>query len=284
MAERHAIVRRMLRRAVVSRLPQPAVAILRRVARTNLPHVAEAPWDRTYLARRERFIAATLDDPRMMERFADASDLPPSYGLGYDERCVEYPWLLAQAPSGVLLDAGSTLNHSFVLDRILPTLDALHVVTLSYEGLAFPERNVSYVYDDLRRLPYRDGFFTGVASLSTLEHVGMDNTRYGGQAEAGEARRERLRAVGELRRVTKAGSRVFITVPYGRREDHGWLQQFDYADVEDLVAVFRDVVVTVYRYDVQDGWQLSTPDEAADSRFGAPAAAAGAVACISANV
>jgi len=35
--------------------------------------------------------------------------------------------------------------------------------------------DVRYEFSDLRRLPYRDAWFSSVVCLSTLEHVGMDN-------------------------------------------------------------------------------------------------------------
>lgn len=92
---------------------------------------------------------------------------------------MEFPWILAQELGGRVLDAGSALNHGHVLDRVLVDVNALHIVTLAPEELAFTERRVSYVYADLRDLPYRDGYFTTVVSLSILEHVGMDNAIFG---------------------------------------------------------------------------------------------------------
>jgi hypothetical protein len=80
-------------------------------------------------------------------------------------------------------------------------------------------------------------------------------------------------------------------VPYGRREDHGWLRQLDSAEVDELIAAFepRDADVCVYRYD-RDGWQISDRDAARASQYRdvtrdpAPAddhaAAARAVACL----
>lgn len=237
------------------------------------------PFGARYRARHQKFVAAMLDDGDMIARFAAGEPLPPEYGLGLDERCVEYPWLFAQRPAGELLDAGSTLNHAFVLDRLLPMVAGLHIVTLAYEGVAFPERDVSYVYEDLRRLPYRDGVFDTVASLSTLEHVGMDNSRYGGGGRDVDPAHDRRKAVQELRRVTRPDGRLFFTVPYGRYEDYGWIEQLDRERVGEIAAGLGAAVVTVYAHGPR-GWQMSSLEEAATARFGDGVPAAAAVACI----
>ena len=129
--------------------------------------------------RQRRFVRTALDDAVSLERLASGEQLPAGYGIGANERVVEIPWLLGRSPSGKMLDAGSALNHAEYLDRLLPRLSELHIVTLMYEGSAHPERGISYLYADLRALPYECGYFDTVASISTLEHVGMDNTGYG---------------------------------------------------------------------------------------------------------
>ena len=239
------------------------------------------PWSSDYMVRRERFWTAVLDDPETLERFASRAELPEGYGLGLDERCIEFVWLLAQEPRGTMLDAGSTLNNPPILDRFLPHVEALHILTLAYEGYAFPDRGISYVYGDLRRLPYRDGFFDTVASLSTLEHVGMDNTRYAeGATASGDPRGDRLTAARELRRTVAPGGRLLVTVPYGMGEDGGWFEQLDRETLPELAAALgENAIVEIFRYETS-GWRRSSVDDAADARYGAPLPAAEAVACI----
>ena len=106
--------------------------------------------------------------------------LPDGYGVDLDERIIEYPWLLSHLPSGpgLLLDAGSALNFRFLLD--LPALAAktVHICTLAPERQSFWELGISYTFQDLRRTCYRDAFFDHVVSLSTVEHIGLDNGRF----------------------------------------------------------------------------------------------------------
>ncbi len=207
--------------------------------------------------------------------------LPAGYGAGANERVVEIPWVLARQPAGSTLDAGSSLNHVDYLDRLLPLVDELHIATLAFEGAAYTDRGISYVYGDLRELPYRDGYFDTVISISTLEHVGMDNTGYGSSGpRADDPVRETERAVAELARVLRTGGRLLLSVPYGTHEDHGSFRQFDREDVDRLVAAVRpsEMEITVYRA-FDSGWQLSDLDGAASARY-RPGFAAEAVACI----
>ena len=201
-----------------------------------------------------------------MQSFVKGGPLPQGYGVGFDERVVEFPWLFAQGLQGRTLDAGSALNHEHIVDRALRSVDELHIVTLEPEELAFTERRVSYVYGDLRELPYRDKYFDTVVCLSTLEHVGMKNARYGvNEPRADDPAREMSRAIAELARVS-AGPMLF-SVPYGRREDHGWFRQFDRADLEALLdAAGGRASVTAFRYSA-DGWQTSDLSSSASASY-----------------
>ena len=253
-----------------------------RQAARSLPVVRALETKRWETARRQ-LIESTLDDPQALERFAPPAPLPDGYGATFDERVVELPWVFAQRPAGTVLDAGSALNHEFVLRRLRPRLDDLHIVTLAPERDAFPELGVSYVYADLRELPFSDGVYDTVVSVSTLEHVGMDNTGYGGDAggsaDPGAAARA---AVAELRRVLKPGGRLLLTVPFGRAESHGWLRQFDRAALDELVEAARParVELQVWRNGAA-GWQPLDPADAADARYGEHKAEAVAAVAVS---
>jgi SAM-dependent methyltransferase len=250
----------------------------------------EQPWTEEYAAAHVAFLEHVFADPSLI-RAVQRGRLPDGWGIGLDERVVEYPWLLAQSPRGRVLDAGSTLNHAHVLDRVLPLVDELHVVTLAPEERSFPERGISYVYADLRGLPYRDGSFETVVSLSTLEHVGKDNSRYGGSASEDEPDAALGRALAELRRVLAPGGTMLVSVPYGRREDHGWFRQLNEEDVARLVSLAAPARfdLAVFAYDVS-GWHGSSARDAGDASYRdftadqSPvpdlAAAARAVACL----
>ena len=252
----------------------------------------ELPWTPDYTATHTAFLEAVLDDPNLVARFAGEKVLPDGYGVGLDERVVEYPWLISRLSGGRVLDAGSVLNHAHILDRVLPGIGSLSIATLRPETPSFPERGINYHYGDLRELPFEDDSFEAVVCLSTLEHVGMDNTIYGvDDVRANDPRHEARRALAELERVSAPGGKLLLSVPFGHREDHGWFRQFDADDLADLISAsrFSTVKTEIFRYSAA-GWQRSSAQDAASCRYRdyhrdtAPvsdlAAAARAVACL----
>ncbi|HEY5943479.1 MAG TPA: methyltransferase domain-containing protein [Solirubrobacterales bacterium] len=252
----------MLRLELVDPPPSPLERLLpadrrlgRKWARRFPPSVQ--PRTLAYDGAHRALISSLLDSAEWQALFARGGRLPPGLGAGFDERCVEYPWLFSRRLGGRVLDAGSVLNHRHVLERLLPEVDDLTIATLAPEAAAFTELGVSYVYGDMRRLPFRDAWFDEVVCLSTLEHVGMDNSIYGATSGPAEdpaaAASEALR---ELLRVVRPGGRVHLSVPYGRREEHGWVRQLDRAGVDALLAAAgataRDEAV--FRY-TASGWR-----------------------------
>jgi alginate O-acetyltransferase complex protein AlgJ len=254
------------------------------------------PWTPSYATAHEALVGAAIDDPVLRAAIGSGAPLPDGYAAGFDERVVEYPWMFAQGLGGRVLDAGSTFNHKHIVERALPLVDELTITTLAPEGHAFVEHAVSYVFADLRALPFRDGWFDTVVSLSTLEHVGMDNTSYGvGDAPAPDAEAAVAHAAHELRRITRPGGRILLSVPYGRREDHGWFRQFDADDLLRLIAAFEASSHTVSLFaHAPSGWQRCSAEAAADLAYRdaqadptpAPdgAAAARAVACVTIDI
>ena len=266
-----------------------AAAVL--IRRAGLVAPVEQPFTPEYARARDAVIREALDRADLLDRFRRRRRLPRRYGVGLDERVVEYPWLFASRPRGRMLDAGSTLNQPLLLDRLAPR--SLTIATLAPEPASYPERGVSYVYADLRELPFRDGWFDTVACLSTLEHVGMDNGFYGvEEPRAADPEAEMLRAAAELRRVLAPGGVLLVTVPFGAPEDHGWFRQLDASALDRLAAALGATAVDVFRYS-RRGWRRSDVRGAEGASYRdfhqdpSPvddfAAAARAVACIRAG-
>ena len=72
----------------------------------------------------------------------------------------------------------------------------------------------------------------------------------------------------EFKQLLKPGGKLFITVPYGRYENLGWLQQFDYPRIETVLEVFGGSAsnVAYYKY-FTDGWQVVDADACADCSY-----------------
>jgi hypothetical protein len=100
------------------------------------------PWSPGYELHRSNFVTQVLADEPLLKRFRCGDPLPPGYGVGVDERCIEYPWLLTHLENRmeVLLDAGSTLNHDFILEDPALQGKVIHILTLAPSLTAFGKK------------------------------------------------------------------------------------------------------------------------------------------------
>ncbi len=130
---------------------------------------------------------------------------------GVDERPIEIPWCLARyAGEPSVLDVGYAFAEPAYIFGLLglgaPKLTGVDLVTADVPGLRS-------VQADLRQLPFGNGEFNVAIAISTLEHVGQDNSQYGLAVEHDDASLDA--ALRELRRVS---SRLLVTVPTGAGE------------------------------------------------------------------
>src|SRR5438067_8053341 len=205
-------------------------------------HGGRLPWTEGYWEYRLEYTAGVLQDAELMRRFRAEESLPAGFGQRLDERVVEYPWLLSHwaDQAGPILDAGAVLSYRYLLD--LPQFKTRPVIvcTLTMDSEHVPGALVSYLYGDLRYSPLQSGALNTIVCISTLEHVGLDSTQvYGAAQPYREQRPDSYRlAIQEFRRLLAPGGRLYITVPFGEYRNHGWLQQFDWRMVEDLISGF----------------------------------------------
>ena len=229
------------------------------------------PWTTGYNEYKEKAIGNALRDQDLLKRFMHNRKLPTNYGFGIDERVIEYGWVLSRLAGAkhYLMDAGSTLNYPYILDQ--PAILCRSIVVYNITpGNVIRRSNVSYIYGDLKRTILRSECFDEIVCISVLEHIGMNNTfLYSKDPTFNEFKPDDYQTViREFKRLLKPGGKLFITVPYGRYENHGWLQQFDYSMIEKVCEVFNGSFskVVYYKY-FADGWQVADADTCAKCSY-----------------
>lgn len=226
------------------------------------------PWSTGYSFFKEKSIKESINSQAIISNFLRSDTLNKGYGEFIDERIVEYPWLISRISNSSknILDAGSILNFDYILDHNSIKSKDITIVTLEPEVNCFWKRRISYLFCDLRNLPFADNLFDEAISISTIEHIGMNNSLYSSNSSFIENDRwSFLKAVTELKRVVKLGGKVYISVPYGRYTDFGWYQQFNAEMIEALIETFSPskCVETYFCYE-NGGWNFSTKDNCAD--------------------
>ena len=192
-----------------------------------------------------------------------------------DERVVEIPWVLSRLrPSGHVLEVGYAFAETAWLGALLRSgleLVGVDLATRDVEGMETVEA-------DVRDLPFPDRSFDQALLVSTLEHVGADNTVYG--IEAAEGVGARRLALRELRRVLRRDGSLLVTVPVGEPGDHGWFRQEDERGWTSLFARAGWFVEESELYELGDeGWRATTSFRADGVRYGERGPAASAVLC-----
>lgn len=212
-------------------------------------------------------------DIRVIEAELDAFTPTPWTGfrsgartIGRTERVVEIPWVLSRYRGEQrVLDVGPAFAHPVYTQRLSALgIPELHGVDLSGRRIT----GMRLTRADVRHMPYPDEYFDLVLCISAIEHVGLDNSRYGlvaGRAEAGD-----IAALREIRRVLATRGRLLITVPFGRREVHSWFRQYDLSAWRALVRGGGMIEKELHWYMHDDqGWrEMRDAEELAGRAYG----------------
>jgi SAM-dependent methyltransferase len=192
-----------------------------------------------------------------------------------DERVVEIPWVLSRLRTrGRVLDVGYAFAEAAYLAALLRA-------DVDLAGVDLAERDVEgleLVQADVRSLPFADRSFDQVLLVSTLEHVGADNSVYGIEGDRDDGAREA--AIRELARVLTRNGSLLVTVPLGEPGDHGWFRQDDERGWTSLFTRAGCFVEELELYELgPEGWRAAPSFTAAGVRYGERGPAASAVLC-----
>jgi len=195
---------------------------------------------------------------------------------GTDERVVEVPWVLSRLVSvGRVLEVGYAYAEPAYLAGLLRSgveLVGADPATREVDGMETVEADVC-------DLPFAAASLDQVLLVSTLEHVGADNTAYGIEATTDES--ARLRALREVSRVLRPGGSLLVTTPLGEPGDHGWFRQEDESGWLELYAGAGFFVEDVEAYELlTEGWRANRSFRPEGVRYGERGPAASAVLCV----
>ena len=194
---------------------------------------------------------------------------------GTDERVIEIPWVLSRlVPSGRVVEVGYAYAAAPYLAGLLRGGVELVGVDLAERDVEGMER----VTADVRSLSLPDDSVDQVLLVSTLEHVGADNTDYGLDAEDDPG--SRADGLRELRRVLAPNGSLLVTVPLGEPGDHGW---FRLDDVPGWTTLFTSAGFFVEEQEAYEltgeGWRSVPSFDPQGVGYGDRGPAASAVLC-----
>ena len=252
--------------------------------------------DPTYFPRQLVFV-------RSLIQRVEAGESVDAVLTGFDasafgERVVEYPywadWFAHRGAKARVLDVGCVLNNEISASS-LRTAGELWYCNPAREPLVRHPRPVSYHVSALQDA-FRDGdVFDCVTCLSTIEHIGYDNSQYGSSEPARFTEPNDsvlLESVSKLASLVAPGGSLLVSVPFGFREvlvhpvtKKRSSQVFDAKSLRAAVAALDESGLSsnyvVFEASTQ-GWSRVASGQS-DARYGQRTPGAGAVALLHAE-
>ena len=199
------------------------------------------------------------------DQFPNVITLPEDFGKKMSERVVEI--LIAKLtyhPGRKVLDIG----HANVMESHLRMLKSLPK-PIDVTGIDIAPANptvqsiyTSSVIGNIMKTEFPNASFDLIWCISALEHFGMDNSVYTSEFVK-DAEMDR-KALVEILRILRVGGMAYISVPFGRYENHGWFQNYNMERWQLLLSVARSVSKIhelYFRFSDNKGWQVARPDE-----------------------
>ncbi len=186
------------------------------------------------------------------------------------ERVVEVPWALAKyGGEHRVLEIG----YAYAEEHYLGSLLALGVRHLfAIDAAVSPHRQellagFKLVRGNVLEPCFKTGAFELVFCISTVEHIGRDNSIYGLEEPVSAADPD-FDAIRQIGQWVAPGGRLLLTVPFGRYEDLGWMINYDFERLQLLISSSQlDLVESKYFGWLPGGWREVERGELADRGY-----------------
>lgn len=219
----------------------------------------KVPWSQGYVEAREEVILKSISSTTWLQE-----GLPKGYGVGFDERVVEIPWVYhgIGAKKGLLWDVGSVFNQESFLKHEKLENRKIIISNLNPEVKNFNRLNVSYLYENAVETVLQDDIVSDIVCVSTLEHIGFNNERYSGLIYKKNNPEMYLEAINVFKRKLIRGGKLHLTVPFGKRADQNWFQVFDQKMINNIIEAFIPInAKTTIFFCGPDGWEISDSEK-----------------------
>jgi len=170
-----------------------------------------------------------------------------------DERAVEIPWVInsLKGKEGILLDVGCSLNHDYIVNE-LKNFNKIHFLNLYKEKNNFSNRVITYKIENICHNSYSSNYFDVITCISTLEHIGYDNSMYNLNNYNFDKRKTNFfLAIKEIKRILKPGGYFFFSVQFGKSMNFKKLHKFNYKKILNLKKYFlpKKCIFKFFKYE-----------------------------------
>ena len=185
-----------------------------------------------------------------------------------DERMVEIPWVINKLKvnkNKKILDVGCTLNFKYLVNFFLKN-NQIFFLNIYKEKNNFFSNQISYIQNDIRSAAFRENFFDFITAISVLEHIGYDNSEYNFEKNYIESKKLKknnekyTKALLEIKRILKKNGKLYLTLPFGKKQIFKNYMQFNLKEVKKIIKTFKpkNYSLKFYRFNKSEKKWLKT--------------------------
>lgn len=234
--------------------------------------VTSASYYKDDIGKRDKFLQLVYADILNGKNWLNAINNPSS--IFHGERVAEYALIaskLLELKPEKIIDVGCVLNNPIISEYVLNQAKRIYFLNPSLEPVIYPWYGYFKFALDQWDLDLQ---FPLVTCLSTLEHIGFDNTRYGvNQLDEGwgweECIENILKSIGKLISMTAPKGTMIASCPFGQKEfvlhppAHGvrTAQVLHSQHVDALRSAFGKNLEIITLRLAHEGWVISSPSD-----------------------